>query len=159
MKFSEKASYIEGLMDGLDINASTKEGKVMVKMMELIKDMSMTMESMQGEIEELTELVDLVDSDLSEVEDFLENDYEDEEDECDDDHCDCGCEDDDDFYDDEDLYEVTCPSCGDTICLDEDMLDEGSIRCPNCNENLEFDFTAEDFDDLDDVVVEEDSKK
>ena len=44
----------------------------------------------------------------------------------------CGC--------DDDLYEVTCPSCGDQIYLDEDMLLEGDTVCPNCGEKLEFDF-------------------
>ena len=38
---------------------------------------------------------------------------------------------------------VTCPSCGDTICVTEDMLDEGSVNCPNCGELLEFDFDDE----------------
>ena len=46
------------------------------------------------------------------------------------------------------LYEVTCPGCGDTILLDEGMLEEGSLNCPNCNELLEF--------DLDDLVIEDD---
>lgn len=45
------------------------------------------------------------------------------------------CEDDDDeFY-----YEVTCPNCQETICLSEDIIEEGQIDCPNCGECLEFD--------------------
>ena len=37
------------------------------------------------------------------------------------------------LFDDEDepLYEVKCPTCGDTICVDESMLCEGEIDCPN----------------------------
>ena len=44
----------------------------------------------------------------------------------------------------------TCPSCGDTILIDEGMIEEGSINCPNCNELLEFDcddLTIEDFEE------------
>ena len=48
---------------------------------------------------------------------------------------DCGCCDFDDDY-----FEVECPSCGETICIDESILDEGSIECPACHENLEFEF-------------------
>jgi hypothetical protein len=29
--------------------------------------------------------------------------------------------------------------CENTVCIDEDMLDEGEIACPNCGETLEFD--------------------
>ena len=40
-------------------------------------------------------------------------------------------------------YEVECPACHETICLDEDMLCEGEIECPNCGTDLEFDFDDE----------------
>ncbi|MBQ5885019.1 MAG: hypothetical protein IIW79_01225, partial [Clostridia bacterium] len=60
----------------------------------------------------------------------VEEDLYDDEDE---DDCDCCCG-------DEDFYEVECPACHETICLDEDMLCEGEIECPNCGTDLEFDF-------------------
>ena len=51
-----------------------------------------------------------------------EDDYEDYDDEDEDD-----AEDDEyDFGDDEVLYEVKCPTCGEEITIDEQMLDEGS---------------------------------
>ena len=40
---------------------------------------------------------------------------------------------------DELYYEVTCPTGGDTICLDEDLINVGEMECPNCGEKLEFD--------------------
>lgn len=43
-------------------------------------------------------------------------------------------------FDNDELYEVCCPECGDTVILDEYMLEEGSIDCPNCGSCLEFDF-------------------
>ena len=68
---------------------------------------------------------------------------------CEHDHCDC-CDDDDyddddfDFDEDEDIYEVVCPTCGDSIMLNEQMVEEGSMSCPNCGELLEFDLEDED---------------
>ena len=41
------------------------------------------------------------------------------------------------------LYEVKCPTCGEEITIDEQMLDEGSTVCPNCGEELEFDLDGE----------------
>lgn len=60
-------------------------------------------------------------------------------------NCDCCNEDDyDDFdFDSDELYEVCCPNCGETVILDESMIEEGSIDCPECGLNLEFDY----FDD------------
>ncbi len=150
MKISEKVSYLQGLMAGLEVDETTKEGKVMKLMAEILSDMSHGLEDMQDEMEEMTELVDTIDQDLGDVEDALLSE---------DDACDCCCdEDDDDFDDDGDLYEVTCPSCGDTICLDESMLDEGSMECPNCGENLEFDFDFDDDECECDECCEDDDK-
>lgn len=125
MTLSEKVSYTLGLMDGLDINETTKEGKILRQMAEIMKEMALSIEDMQSEVNEVVELVDILNRDLGDVEDEL-YDFDDD--------CDCDC------CDDDDLYEVICPSCGDTICLDESMIAEGSIDCPNCGENLEFDF-------------------
>ena len=48
-------------------------------------------------------------------------------------------------WSDEDAeFEVNCPSCGKTIRLTDDMLDEGSIVCPGCGETLAFDLDDED---------------
>ena len=144
MKLTEKVSYLKGLMDGLDIDGTSKEGKVLVQMAAILDEMADSIEGIQDEVNEITELVDILDQDLGDVEDALCGDDEDE--------CGCGCEDDDEELDmdDDELYEVTCPSCGDTICLNEDMLAEGSMECPNCGENLEFDFDPADFEDTSD---------
>ena len=66
---------------------------------------------------------------------------DDDEDEDDEDY-----EDVDDDYDfgGETLYEVKCPTCGEEITIDEEMLDEGSTTCPNCGEELEFDMEDEE---------------
>lgn len=136
MELTEKVSYLQGLVDGLEISDSTKEGKVILQIVQVLKELAESVELLNDEVDEVVELVDILDEDLGELEeDFYDFDDDDE----------------DDDYEmldsDEDFYEVVCPTCGDTICLDEEMLSEGSIDCPNCHENLEFDF--------DDDVTEE----
>lgn len=152
MKLTEKMSYLQGLIDGLDVDDSTKEGKALLQMADVMQEMVVYIEDLQSQVDELTELCDILDEDLGNVE---EDFYDLDECGCDDCDCcddDCDCSDDDDDYefdDDDELYEVTCPSCGDTILLDESIIDEGSMNCPNCNELLEFDYndlTIEDFD-------------
>lgn len=135
MKLGEKVSYLKGLMEGLDLDETTKEGKVIAAMADILQDMALSVEDMQDQIDEIVEVVDTIDEDLGMVErDFYELD---DDCCCDDDDCDC-CDDDDE------LYEVVCPSCGDTICLNEGMLEEGSMTCPGCGELLEFDFEDDD---------------
>jgi len=147
MKLTEKMSYLQGLIDGLDIDDSTKEGKALLQMADVMQEIVMYVEDLQSQVDEITELCDILDEDLGAVEEDL---YVDDC-ECGED-CDC-CDDDEDYEldDDEELYEVTCPTCGDTILLDESIIEEGAMNCPNCNEVLEFDY--------DNLIVSEDGEK
>lgn len=139
MKLGEKVSYLKGLMEGLEFDANSKEGKVITVMADILQDIALSVEDLQDQIDEVVEVVDTIDEDLGDIErDFYEID--DDDCCCDDDDCDC-------YDDDDELYEVVCPSCGDTICLNEGMVEEGSMTCPGCGELLEFDF--EDEEDMD----------
>ncbi|MBQ3566280.1 MAG: hypothetical protein IJA12_03795 [Oscillospiraceae bacterium] len=162
MNLGEKMSYLQGLLDGLEIDTTTKEGKLLIQMTEVMHQMVESIDDLQSQVDELTELCDILDEDLG----GLEEDYyccdcdcdcDCEDDDCD---CDCCCDEDDyddfddyeeyDYNDDEELYEVCCPVCEEKVVLDDSMLDEGSIECPCCGENLEFDFFGVD-DDEDDT--------
>lgn len=148
MKLSEKMSYLKGLLDGMEIDTTTKEGKALVQMTEVMQEMVNCVDDLQTQVDELSELCDILDSDLGEVEEDL-YDFDD---------CDFGCEDDDDDdydFDNDELYEVCCPECGDTVILDEYMLEEGSIDCPNCGSCLEFDFDDVELADSEDTETEE----
>lgn len=142
MELSNKVAYLKGLMDGLKIDDSTNEGKVLLAMADILDEMALTIEDVADEVDEVVELVDILDEDLGDIEEELYSD-----DSCCGDDCDC-CDDDDDYdYVDEEEYECVCPSCGDTICLGESIVAEGSIDCPNCGEKLEFDFSELEDDD------------
>ncbi|MEG1887449.1 MAG: hypothetical protein RR177_04915, partial [Oscillospiraceae bacterium] len=80
---------------------------------------------------EICEQLDAVDEDLS----TLEEDFYEDDDSC----CDGDCDD----CDDDDCYEIECPACKNLIYVDEEMLDEGGINCPNCGTELEFDFDCD----------------
>ena len=135
MTITEKAAYIKGLAEGLELDASTKEGKILNAIIELLSDIAVDIEDTEDACAELAEQITAVDEDLAELEDFVYEEYEEDEDECDYD-CEC-CSDCD--YDDDELYEVECPNCHDVIYVDDKMLEEKGITCPNCGTNLEFD--------------------
>ena len=147
MKLTEKMSYLKGYIDGIDLDTSTKEGKILANVVDVMHDMVAYIEDLQGQVDELTELCEILDEDLGSVEDDFYD--EDEFDDFDD-------FDDEDFDGDEELFEVTCPTCGDSILLDSGMLDEGSMNCPNCGEELEFDLDDILLEDIEDALESED---
>ena len=127
MTVTEKVAYLKGRMEGLSVDETSKEGKILKAVVDVLDDLAMSVEDLEDYTAELTEQVDAVDEDL----DSLENDFYGE--------CDC-CDDDED----EEYYDITCPSCGDEFSVDEDTLLEGGIECPNCGEHLEFDVECDD---------------
>ena len=143
MTLQEKVSYIKGLADGMELGDSKQE-KLIKAIIDLLGDMSATVDDIDSNLGELCEQVDEIDEDLSELEDDVYSDeYDEDEDMLDDDMFD-----DDDieaFSDDDEFFEVECPGCKESICISADMLESEEItRCPNCNIELEFDFTNED---------------
>ena len=68
MKLTEKMSYLQGLLDGLEIDKSTKEGKALIQMSDVLSELVMYVEDLQNQVDELTELCDILDEDLGSVE-------------------------------------------------------------------------------------------
>ncbi|MCI6825544.1 MAG: hypothetical protein MR981_06760 [Ruminococcus bromii] len=137
MNLTEKISYIKGLAEGLNLDESKPEVKVINAILDLLDDISYSVNDMEDLYDDLSGQVDEIDQDLADVETELF-----------DDDCDCGCDDccdcdDEEDYEDEEnpFYEVTCGSCGQKLNVSEDVLLEGEIECPNCGELLEFDFS------------------
>ena len=123
MNLTEKISYIRGLCDGLELDESKPEVKVLNAIVDLLDDMAFEVSDMEELYDELSAQVDEIDQDLADVEsdvyddeDYDIEDYDDEDDDYD--------------FDDEEnpFYEVTCDSCGQKLNVSEDVL-------------LEFDFS------------------
>lgn len=129
MSMNESVAYLKGLAEGLDVNAETKEGKLLLAILDVLEEMSEAIHDVEEVCDEYGELLDTIDEDLGSLE---EDFYGDEDCDCED----CGV--------DGDLYEVTCPNCGDQVYLDEDTLLEGDMDCPNCGQKLEFEYNEED---------------
>lgn len=46
-------------------------------------------------------------------------------------------------FEEEVMYDVTCPTCGLEITVDEEQIAEGSIVCPGCGEKLVLEVEAD----------------
>ena len=156
MAMIEKATYIKGLCDGLELGTASKEGKVITALLDLVTEMATSMDAMQAEINELKDYVEELDEDLGDVEEVLVGDDEDN-DEDDDDVCDgdcancefdCGADDDEDEDDDGEYFEVVCPACGEIINFDS-TIDPENLRCPACGEKFECIVDEEDLKAID----------
>ena len=150
----EKAAYLKGLVEGLGIDETTKEGKVIKAMSELLCEMA---QAIDGIDEDVTQAYDQI-NDLSEELEDLEADlYEDDEEADEDEADDAEAEEDEDDNADvasEPYYEVACPACGETVYVSEDDLDAGEAICPSCK--VAFEVALADDEEAEEEAEEDD---
>jgi len=97
----QKVAYLKGLADGLGIDDSTKEGKLLLHIVETLEEFADVMEEIVEDQIDLEEYVNFIDEDLADVEDDIYSDeddfdfddddfdFDDYDDCCDDEGCDC----------------------------------------------------------------------
>ena len=164
MTISEKAAYLKGLMDGCELDTEKPEGKMIASIVELLGDIAKRVTDIEETTIAISDELDEIEEDLDAIEDFIldeeDDDYEDDDEDDDYNGFDLlGYGDDDadeddfedegfDFGDEETtIYEVTC-ACGNVIDFDEETLEAGSMKCPNCGELLEFSLDEDDDEGL-----------
>ena len=143
MTILEKTAYIKGLCEGLELDKKdTAEAKVIKALLDLCQDMAEEIDALGSDVEDLIDYCEELDEDLGDVEEVLLDEEEDEEDDEDewDDECDGECDDCEfcgecELCDDEEYYEIVCPSCGETVCFD-DSVNSDELLCPACGNAL-----------------------
>ena len=130
MTVSEKVAYIRGLYDGLGLDASASgEARILSEVLDVLRQVGCQMDGMDASTGRLfDELDDLRDS----VAD-LENAVFDE----------------DDGDEDEDFFEIPCPTCGEDLMVDDEALAAGVVDCPACGGKFALSFEDEDDADPD----------
>ena len=97
-------------------------------MIGILEEIGLTLEDLEENSLALGEEIDVLSDDLADVEDIVFDDEDEDED-----------EEDEEF--DDDWFEVECPSCDEVLVVDEDALEEGYIKCPNCGTEYSLDLT------------------
>ena len=145
-----RVSYLRGFAEGLDLGEESKEQKVLLKVIELLEQVSEEVEQLRVDYDELFEYTEAIDDDLTELE---EDFYEDEVD--------------DDFYDDDMLgdynegFSIECPNCREIVVVDDDILDQEEaieVTCPGCGEVVLVDDEEweVDLEELPEIIEEND---
>jgi hypothetical protein len=125
-----RVSYLNGLIEGLGIESTSKEGRVILEMASILKEMANEIEYLKDVQDEMEEYVDAIDEDLNNLEEDLYYDEEDEEFDCE--------EDDFDNY-----ININCPHCDETVYIDSDICNcNEKITCPNCHKEIPMDICS-----------------
>lgn len=149
MTLAEKAAYLKGLMDGIKLDTEKDENRLLKAVVDLLQDMAVSIDDLEDNAIAVSDELDEIEENLDAIDEYLMD--EDDDDDDDDDYMDFGDDDydfgdgDDDYeYDEDPVYEVTCPKCGEVHHFSEKDLMEGSKPCSKCGELLEFEFDEDD---------------
>ena len=83
MTLTEKAAYLKGLAEGMNLDKSTNEGKLIAALIDIVNDMTVAQSETDEDLEYLNDYIEELDEDLG----ALEEDYYDIDGDCD--CCDC----------------------------------------------------------------------
>ncbi|MBQ6058446.1 MAG: hypothetical protein IJL39_00080, partial [Clostridia bacterium] len=79
MNLTEKVAYLKGLLDGLNPDADSKEGKLFAAIVDVLEDMALSVSDLEDEVVEVENAVDEIDEDLADVEELLYGEDDEEE--------------------------------------------------------------------------------
>ncbi len=127
-KLSEQVFYLRGLCNGLDFDGTTKEGRVLLAVINALDVAAAEAQEMRQEIEDVSGLVDDVSMDVLKL---MDNRHADEDEEA----------------DTTGYLELSCPKCHQKVYIERETFDitQGQT-CPLCGTPL-FDAGEDETDD------------
>ena len=143
---SKKVGYLKGLMEGMDFDAETGNGKLLAGMVDLLGDLTDRVEAMDELLDDLNDYVESIDDDLAQ----LEGERDEDEDLFDEDE-----DFDDAFGEGEDRLHLLrpeevedsqdgeeplagnlCPECGKMFFTAMGDPEGAEYLCPHCNQRV-----------------------
>lgn len=101
MTTTEKVAHLKGVMEGMEFDTTTKEGKLLSLIVDILDDLTAEVSEIEDDLDTLFDFADELDEDLGDVEADLygdDDDYDEFDDEYDEDEdmpeCCVGCNDD-----------------------------------------------------------------
>lgn len=118
----EKVAYLKGLISGIDLNDVQNQHKVLNGVIEALDEFAEEVERLDYMQTRMQEQVDTIDEDLGAMEDeFYEGEEEDDE-----------------------IIDITCPHCEETISFSEAELSESDeVECPVCHKTFEIEWDCD----------------
>lgn len=116
----EKVSYLQGLSEGLTINEGSPQGKIISGMLAVLNEIADEICALQSQLAQMHSYIECVDDDLLDLEEILAGE-EYLEVECG--HCGQQLHVETDRFEDEDIVEIICPSCNETVFINDGAFD------------------------------------
>ncbi len=133
MTITEKVAYIQGLFDGLKLDTEKSgEARILSEVLDVLREVGMQLDGMDAAMDQFDEELDALGDSVADLEEAVFDDEEEDEGFT-------GFED-----DEEDFFEIPCPTCGEDLVVDDESLAAGVVDCPVCGGKFALSFDDED---------------
>lgn len=134
MTITEKVAYIQGLFDGLKLDTEKSgEARILSEVLDVLREVGMQLDGMDAAMDQFDEELDALGDSVADLEEAVFDD-EDEQD------ADFG----DGDGEEEDFFEIPCPTCGEDLLVDDEALAAGVVDCPACGGKFALSFEDEE---------------
>ena len=141
MTISEKVAYIQGLLEGMELDKSdAKTARVLSEVLDVLREVGQQLDGMDAAMDQFAEELDALGDTVADLEEAVFDD-EDEQDE--------DLEGLDSEDEEEDFFEIPCPTCGEELVVDDEALAAGLVECPVCGGKFALSFDDEGDDSSD----------
>ncbi len=133
MTISEKVAYIQGLFDGLKLDTEKSgEARILSEVLDVLKEVGQQLDGMDAAMDQFDEELDTLGDAVADLEEAVFDDGDEE-----------GAGSDGLDGEDEDFFEIPCPTCGEDLVVDDEALAAGVVDCPVCGGKFALSFDDE----------------
>ena len=134
MTISEKVAYIQGMFVGMELDKSEmKVARILSEVLDVLQEVGQQLDGMDAAMDQFDEELDALGDTVADLEEAVFDD-EDEQD------ADFG----DGDGEEEDFFEIPCPTCGEDLLVDDEALAAGVVDCPACGGKFALSFEDEE---------------
>ena len=134
MTISEKVAYIQGMFVGMELDKSEmKVARILSEVLDVLQEVGQQLDGMDAAMDQFDEELDALGDTVADLEEAVFDD-EDEQD------ADFG----DGDREEEDFFEIPCPTCGEDLLVDDEALAAGVVDCPACGGKFALSFQDEE---------------
>ena len=132
MTITEKVAYIQGLFDGLKLDTEKSgEARILSEVLDVLREVGLQLDGIDTAMDQFDEELDTLEDTVADLEEAVFDDMD---------------ETDSDFDgedEEEDFFEIPCPTCGEELVVDDEALAAGLVECPTCGGKFALSFDDE----------------
>lgn len=135
MTIAEKVAYIQGLFDGLKLDTEKSgEARILSEVLDVLREVGLQLDGIDTAMDQFDEELDTLEDTVADLEDAVFDDA---------DETDAGFDGFGGEDDEEDFFEIPCPTCGEELVVDDEALAAGLVECPTCGGKFALSFDDE----------------